>query len=193
MTKPLRRLLAATLTLVAALAVIVVPQSPASAYALHNCKMPSTTTTWQDLTGGGAYGSAAYSAIAAWQNTSTPNSFHIVGSNGQMLLKQENWGSFTWSGRTDGSVGAPYCNSSMGTWANLPLTLWLNRRYTDAYPAGKKQTVWVHEIGHALGIAHTGNNVCAGMPIMFQGTDEKWNCGLNTPQADDINGVNYIY
>lgn len=186
-----RRVIAATLTLLTAIAVIVIPQTPASAYALLNCRWPSTTITWSDQTGGGAYGTPVHQAVADWNNSSAPTTFNLVGSNAQFRIVPEYWGTADWAGRVDGATGSPSCSN--GRWSNTPFTVWLNRRFLDGFPATSKRGVTAHELGHVLGLAHSGGPACFGMVIMFTGATERYNCGITTPQYDDIAGVEHIY
>ncbi|MER7894449.1 matrixin family metalloprotease [Micromonospora sp. NPDC094482] len=74
------------------------------------------------------------------------------------------------------------------------LTAWWDTYATDGYTAAKKQSAMVHELGHVLGLAHSGIGPCVSVPVMYPSTDIRYgNCLINTPKADDVNAVNFIY
>lgn len=68
-----------------------------------------------------------------------------------------------------------------------------NRYHTDSYSYGAKVSVMVHEMGHVLGLSHTGSAACSGQPIMYYTSARYFTCKHIAPQADDINGVNRIF
>ncbi|MFI6763179.1 matrixin family metalloprotease [Micromonospora sp. NPDC050417] len=200
----IRRQLATVLTLVAALAALGTVPSPASAqdgpgiqYQLHNCKMPSTTVRWSDQTGGGAYGQQAIEAAASW-DSATPLTMQLVGASPiHIIADQSYWGKTDWAGLTQGAGGGiPSCTSVMGVWQNLPLKIMLNTYFTDDYPANKKQSVFAHEMGHALGIFHQSHpgTTCGGLGLMYYTVAFRYDvCGQFLPQTDDVAAIHYIY
>lgn len=71
------------------------------------------------------------------------------------------------------------------TYANV----YLNYYYTQNYATGAIRGIAVHELGHAVGLAHS-----SGCVIMVGDTYTRWNvCGLTTPQSDDDNGIDALY
>jgi hypothetical protein len=73
-------------------------------------------------------------------------------------------------------------------------TVWsnarLNTQTTPSYPTEKKVTVWLHELGHALGLNHTGGLAA----VMYECPACAYNnYGTVAPRPDDISGMNSLY
>jgi predicted Zn-dependent protease len=72
------------------------------------------------------------------------------------------------------------------------MTATLNAAKTQNLTRAQIQTVAAHELGHVLGLAHE-TTTCA---LMNPNPDYMtFFCGgwVNTPQQDDVNGVNAMY
>jgi len=193
----LNRAASGIFTMVLAIAAtLAVTGTPASAYALHNCRVAARSgyiIDWTDSTGGGSYGFVAHNSVMAWHNTATPIVFSKVPSGGHFDIRQGNFGNTGFDGITAAESGLfPTCGGN-GTWSTK-LRAWWNTDYTDSYPSEKKQSVMAHEIGHVLGVAHSGVGPCVSVPLAYPATSTRWDaCRIKAPKQDDMNAVNFIY
>jgi hypothetical protein len=96
----------------------------------------------------------------------------------------------------DGDAGITYlsaCNVDTGYFEGTNAS-YANTYYNDSYPNGERFYVMVHEIGHSLGLDHnTAHGNCSVVQVMYPSVDAYVNCGIQTPQSDDIAGINFLY
>jgi len=173
---------------------LVYAQFPAQAYTLEHCQWhdPATGATpisWHySLSTSGAtanFHSAAQSAAYRWGGTPTSIYFNEVSSKYQINVTDENAGSSGFDGRTIYSCSAGYFSGTV--------YVAVNRYYAQSYSQEGRTQVYVHELGHALGLAHTTVTLCNNVPIMYPSSDRYFRCGISTPQTDDINGIKAMY
>jgi len=148
---------------------------------------------WKDYTSAG-YGTVAASSVSSWNNAATPITITKVTSGANIGVAEGNFGNTGLDGITQDALGnsPPACNGS-GTWAG-GVFVWWNSYYTDSYVTAKRESVMVHELGHALGLAHNTAGTCGNMPIMKSDIATRYGtCGLTNPNTDDINRVNALY
>jgi hypothetical protein len=138
-------------------------------------------------TGGvtGGYATALTSAASDWTQTSTKLIIYGGLSSSQFSVDAFNFGNTGY----DGIQSSSGCHS--GIWI-YPYANW-NTYYTDSYTTIAKEQVMVHEIGHVLGLDHSGTTACSTQPIMYYSSDRYFLCSHVYPQLDDINGINHIY
>jgi Matrixin len=86
----------------------------------------------------------------------------------------------TWDGLT------PYAQDLNGNFSAA--SVYINYYYTAFYGAQVIAGVAAHEMGHALGLAHSSTCV-----LMQPSTVTRSNCGVYGPVQDDKNGVNSLY
>lgn len=156
---------------------------------------------WQEVNTT-AYAGVAESSIRAWNSSAAPVYFTKVTSGANLRTADGNFGTNSFDGILLDASGVnpdpdgpdnPLSHCRNGFWTETN-TAWLNRYLTDGYSTAKRQNVFVHEIGHALGLAHNSSGSGCSKAIMHPYTNVRFDqCGLTTPQADDTAGANALY
>jgi hypothetical protein len=175
--------------------------SPANAYQLNSYKWPQPTTTFYvDIPGAGGLWNNAFEAAMYYWGVDTIFEYQIVretyedpcnppeGRNGvgfESTICGDEWGSADLAVTQSWTIGSTLSQTdiifnSNKSW-NVYWTSW------DSSPDGIKDflRVAVHELGHALGLAHEDSGVASIMRT-YAGD-------ITIPQQDDINGVASLY
>lgn len=166
--------------LIASLAAVL-PATGANAYVLIGTKWPSGSQQYEN-NATSAYVSSATAAISSW-NSSTQLNLQGSSSAQPLRLFVVNYGAAGYDGVTLITV-----NALTGYFYKADVTL--NTHYASSFPTNRKRAVWVHEIGHGVGLGH----VSSGKQLMNSCASCVYSSyGYYTPQSDDIAGANFLY
>lgn len=119
--------------------------------------------------------------LGTWNNSSALLVFSYASSSPFIVDDTDN-SSVGWDGITY------WTTSSSNGHQFTSVHIYLNYHYTQYYTASEAGAVAGHEAGHGLGLAHT-----SGCVLMTPYTSDRQACGVNVPQADDVNGANALY
>jgi hypothetical protein len=114
-------------------------------------------------------------AVNAWNGS--PANVYLDFHSGALTLYDPTVSNVSWDGLTT------WQTNSQGYFANAQVKL--NTYYTRNESASEIQGVAAHELGHAMGLAHS--STC----VLMNPTTPR--CGIDTPQSDDVNGINHLY
>lgn len=186
--------------LILALSFGVGSQVSADAYVLNGCKFPGSnpqivyeywnvTSTWQ---------SAFNTAQAAW-DSETPGwgGWFAYGTSENIPVFDGGYAGSWWglaSGGCDSGGGETWYNLTHCPGSNPCVKIQFNTNTTGGMNATERAHIAVHELGHALGLAHS--SLGCSNPVVMR-SDATWvydNCGLVVPPwQNDLDGVDAIY
>lgn len=176
--------------------------APVAAYELIGCQFESSTIKYH-VYDNDAPVTALHAAAGDWNSAQNAVVLAQVSdpANRDMRLRNYNMGNIGYSGITYGLndfPDQPPCDGD-GYWVDKKVVAAVNNYYNSGSPS-RRQGVAVHELGHAIGLAHENDSyACPGggqefIAIMYF-SDARFtgSCAVFTPTADDKNGAQALY
>lgn len=165
------------LVLIALLGVGLVAPQQANAYTLTGCKWGSSRITYTDQALG-QYSPSLRDAAYSWGTYTDIDGMYPTGGN--MTAGS------TYSG-ANGLDGYTTWNCPFGNLFTSRVEL--NWYYGQSMSYGQLRVVWAHELGHGVGLNHSGVG-----NVMYSCARCTYNSyGRYNPAPDDIAGMNSIY
>ena len=155
--------------------------SPANAYATTGCKWPSSTLTIQvNPSVTGKYSTTLISAAANYRSSTDLKLSTSTTQRGSFQADAGNYGA-------DGYEG--YTNWVCGFGVTTNASSRVNSHYLGSAANARVQVVWLHELGHAVGL----NHVSSTARVMYSSATTAYNNGVRNLTNDEVNGVNSLY
>jgi hypothetical protein len=163
--------------LLLALGIVLAGAPAANAYSWTGCKWSSTTVTYRN--NGGGYAAQVTAAANLWSNLTDVSMSTNPGSTFNVFTQN------------DGNNGyAGYAYWSCGIFGQTQAADAHFNTYYSSYSAAQRMAVWVHEIGHGLGLEHAANIAY----VMWTCPACHYNStGRYVPESDDIAGIDDRY
>lgn len=129
----------------------------------------------------GEYRTAVYQAAANYSNQTDVTLTNTTAGGPAFSAAQVNNGADGYEGftRWKAPIGITIAAHSIA-----------NRHYLDAASLGRKKVIFLHELGHGLGLAHETKTTKL---VMFTSGKTAYNHGVRSLRTDDINGINNKY
>lgn len=165
----------------ASLAATLGVAAPADAYTLTGCHWPATAIqiNYQNVPAGN-YVTAINAAAGNYYSNTDAKVTTTLASGPSFTAKAGNYGADGYEGYTNW-----VCPFGSTTSADARL----NSYYLSGAPVARLKVVWLHEIGHGLGL----NHVSGTGYVMYSSASVAYNNGVRSLTFDEVAGINSLY
>ena len=176
-----RRMISVVAASLLAVGLLSVPTA-ASAYTTTGCKWSTGNLNINLSSTNGTMRTALYSALNNYTLGTDTNLTGVTTSGPSFTAANNNYGATGWAGYNNWNCAFGVTSSSLA-------------RVNDYYNAnlasneGRIRVIWLHEIGHGLGLDH----VTTVARVMYTPTSSAYNAGVRNLTSDEINGINALY
>lgn len=179
--KKTRRIAGLTASTLLAAAFGIAGSAPASAYVTTGCKWPASSLTIQvNPSVTGKYSTTLVGAAANYRNSTDLKLYTSTTQRGSFQADVGNYGA-------DGYEG--YTNWVCGFGVTTNASSRVNTYYLGSAVNARIQVVWLHELGHAVGL----NHVTSTARVMYSSATTAYNNGVRNLTSDEVSGVNSLY
>ena len=162
-------------------AAAMIPASSASAWVAESGNCTWSTSSIQLGVGGtsGTYRDTLKAARDNYNATTDVTITVTTSSSPAWQAYATNLGATGWEGQETRLCLSHKIHSSMR----------MNTHYAGSRTATNKKVIWLHEIGHGLGLGH----VSSAYRVMYKSASEAYSNGITSLTSDEKAGINALY
>jgi hypothetical protein len=163
----------------------------ADGYIAYPCEHPSSTILYRTSSGmSTGYLTPIRYAVATWNDVPSTMFLDATTSGERIFIEAASLGFFGPLGQT-AFLNSQICNPSTGDLNTSTITL--NTDLLAGAEMEKIQAVAGHELGHAIGLDHTGSGTNAVKTLMYATIDQYNSYGIFVPTLDEIRAIQFVY